>query len=313
MRASLATPLRQNADLLERAAAQARIGLERGGEPGLAAQRAADELVGKCDRQEQQGDEDGDPDGLIDQEGGQRHIAAQHAADDERRRRSSRGCARGRRYRRPARRRARGRPRPAFSRAAKRRSSSAKTRATARAKIARVDHGDRQRGGDGLVECLEHLADDHDRREGDGEAHDPRGGGIADRDQPPGGVVRRQDRVDQRAHEGDEGKAAQQGTRRPARAAAARYRRNRRRSRRSSCRRWPGTAPRSEHAERGKKAAAPCGIGDGGIALDEARRDRAPPDIERDRHADRETEKKQDAERSALRRSCSRASPSDDP
>ena len=88
-------PLRQNADLLEGAAAQARIGLQRRRKPGLAAQGAADELVGKCNAQDQQGDEDGDPDGLIDQEGGQRHIAAQHAADDERRRGTSRSFARG--------------------------------------------------------------------------------------------------------------------------------------------------------------------------------------------------------------------------
>ena len=74
---------RQNADLLEGAAAQARIGLERRGDAALAAQGAADELVRKCDAQDQQGDDDGDPDRLIDQEGGQRHIAAEHAADDE--------------------------------------------------------------------------------------------------------------------------------------------------------------------------------------------------------------------------------------
>ena len=58
-----------------------------------------------------------------------------------------------------------------------------------------------------------------------------------------------------------------------------------------------GPAPRSKHAERGQQAAAPGGIGDGRIAPDEARRDGAPPDIKGDRHADGETEKKQDAER----------------
>ena len=171
-------------------------------------------------------------------------------------------------------------------------------RATARAKIARVITVIGQGGGDGLVERLDHLADDHDRGQGDGEAHDPRGGGIPDRDQPPGGVVRRQDRVDQGAHEGDEGKAAQKGTDdlfQP------------RRNDIGGIEGYPddpaagdGRArAEGEHAERGQKAAAPCGIGDGGIALDEARRDRAPPDIKGDRHADGETKKKQDAERSA--------------
>ena len=43
----------QYADLLEGAAAEARIGLERRREPGLAAQGAADELVGESDAQNQ--------------------------------------------------------------------------------------------------------------------------------------------------------------------------------------------------------------------------------------------------------------------
>ena len=69
--------------MLQGATAQTGIGLQRRGKLGLTAQGAADELVGKCDTQDQQRDDDGDPDRLIDQEGGQRHIAAEHAADDE--------------------------------------------------------------------------------------------------------------------------------------------------------------------------------------------------------------------------------------
>ena len=83
MSASRADAARQNADLLQGAAAQARIGLQRRGDPALAAQGAADELVGERDGQDQQGDDDRDPDRLIDQEGRQRHIAAEHAADDD--------------------------------------------------------------------------------------------------------------------------------------------------------------------------------------------------------------------------------------
>ena len=62
--------------------------------------------------QDQQREDDGDPDRLIDQEGGQRDIAAQHAADDEGDEEPAEAAQGAADVRRPARRRARGRPRP---------------------------------------------------------------------------------------------------------------------------------------------------------------------------------------------------------
>ena len=81
---------REDADLLEGRAPQARIGLKGRGDPGLVAQGTADELVGDVDRQEQEGDQDRDPDRLVDQERGERHVAAEHAGRSPRRRGPSR-------------------------------------------------------------------------------------------------------------------------------------------------------------------------------------------------------------------------------
>ena len=58
----------EHADLRQRAPAQAGVGLERCGDPGLPPQGAADELVDEHDGEQQQGQEDADPDQLIDQE-----------------------------------------------------------------------------------------------------------------------------------------------------------------------------------------------------------------------------------------------------
>ena len=59
------------------------------------------------------------------------------------------------------------------------------------------------------------------------------------------------------------------------------------------------TRAEDQHAERREEAAAPRGIDDGRIALDEARGNRAPPDIKGDGRADGEAEQEQDAERGA--------------
>ena len=73
----------QNADLLQGATAQARIGLERRDHAALRAERVADELVGNIERKDEQSNQDRDPDRLIDHERRKSHIAGENAGDDD--------------------------------------------------------------------------------------------------------------------------------------------------------------------------------------------------------------------------------------
>ncbi len=274
----------QHADLLEGAPAQARIGLKGRGDAALRAQGVADELVRQGDRDDEDRHQDRDPDRLVHQEGGQRDVAGEHADDDG----AGEDPAHG--------------PQGAADLQPRRHIGAeallglALPRREAAQQLGEDQGGregeqgpghdrDGQGRRDGAVEGFQHLADDDHPRDGDREAHDAGGRLVRNRHQPPGGVVRRQDGVHERACEGHEGQAAQEG--RDHQFQAGRDDLGRvDRDPDDPAARGGRRGPQEEDAERRQEPAAPGRVRHRVVAPDEPGRDGAPPAVECDRDAE---------------------------